>query len=1082
MGDNSRPSCLMQPVTLGDNTVEAQYEEITPYSAFKEIADNANGIAHATRHDGGPTQVGVLAYTKPITTRKAGEAEQRGHMLVYATETKFDLEMWKNCLRRVDPKKDASRSHLASVHGMGTSNATIGLGKPDYSGQCLLIRRTARDPSDPMAKLYPCDVKWQRFGRHANAQYAKKFNDPGTRATAQGDLLIYPDGRSDAKVPFMASSCGYGAYVPKSAKEYKEKMQLQFVAGTMEDLLDDSPFALNAETDPHPHDLCDGLIDAMHGTLDKLADLKGVSKTAMRASNVVLYYFFHVRDEICTTADGALTVGGKEAYKLLASQYLPHNCPTRELLAAKGAPLPDPTRLKVRFGANEVDFGEHWLLQNRFPRDANEEKGTLPFRPVSYSDMPLGVYEGEGFTVESYMVHPHALLRQEKHEPKVVVHSGSGLAIGSVDDFTRNSLFKNSPGITRCITAALDVHNKVMGPSSISHWLPKENSTSDGHALVTGLKRLVPEVHKWSEDEFAEIMDALKTIASIQAQLGGEIDDAESVAAKGGGAAAKAALLAKKKAELTRLNEEAKKKFKEDKEAWTEHNPNATRSERCEKLYELSCRAGGNPLRRVLCALGYMLCTGHGITHVVVVHNDDLAVDKPKTSIMGQSATMLKVMARLPRLNKEIALAEIKKMADWRAADLAVAKAAEKAAKEKAAAERAAAEEERRVGREKKAKDTASKAKADTNKRMKEAGCLPRSDGSDTVVFWSIKSRSKGEVEVGRFMKKDAEAQLRAGTLILERGAGKGKAFIFAGADPRKGTLFKGKSPQTEIVVNPDQGAVAAAMEAAAKSRVPPARARRRSSGDGAGSSTEPPGAAAANPEGRAKVGGSGAAMDVDSAEVVPQPELKELGVRLDDDDEFSFYVFDTQPEYVNKLLRGHSNQVIMPFIAATRSVPRIVECFSEEGGLEMVIGKAQRCRLRVVPVLCAYNGSKRAQTAMPVDVTMHNGVKLVTVYLDVEHAPHGGSPDIVKGGDTYIYWVAAKVSLTASEEYARALAGGNPVKTKEVQMAIFGQMCMPAENKVANQFKVASIDLAGESFSRKRKAPGDDAGGSSSV
>ena len=42
--------------------------------------------------------------------------------------------------------------------------------------------------------------------------------------------------------------------------------------------------------------------------------------------------------------------------------------------------------------------------------------------------------------------------------------------------------------------------------------------------------------------------------------------------------------------------------------------------------------------------------------------------------------------------------------------------------------------------------------------------------------------------------------------------------------------------------------------------------------------------------------------------------------------------------------------------------------------------------------------------------------------------------------------------------------------------------MCMPAENKVANQFKVASIDLAGESFSRKRKAPGDDAGGSSSV
>ena len=787
----------MQPVTLGENTVEAQYEELTPYSAFKEITDNANGIAHATRHDGGPSQVGVLAYMKEVTMRKSGEPDKPSRMLVYVTETKYDLGMWKDSLRRVNPQKDTNRTHLASVHGMGTSNAAIGLGKPDYSGQSILLRRTARDPSDPMSKLYPCDVKWQRFGTHANERYAQKYDDPGTRGSIQGDLLIYPDGRSDAKVPYMASSCGYGAYVPKNTTEYKA-LQRKFVEETMDDLLDDSPFAFNASADPHSNDLCDGLVEAMHEALDKMADLKGVSKTAMRASNAVLYFFFDVRDEIYTTADGALTVSGDEVHGKLASQYLPHKCPTRELLESKGAPLPDPTRLKVRFGAHEVDFGEHWLFQKRFPLDANEDKGALPYQPVSYADMPLGVYEGEGFTVESYMVHPHALLRQEKHDPKVVVHSGAGLAIGSVDDFTRNSLFKNSPRITGCITAALDLHNNLMGPNSITNWLPSGTSDGERHALVTGLRGLVPFGHGWSDEEFAEIMDGLKTIVNIQTQLGSD-------------------------------NEAAKKKFKESGDAWKAANPNATRLDKGAKFYELGCRAGGNPLRRVLCALGYMLCTGHGITHVVVVHNDDLAVDKPKTSIMGESATMLKVVAALPRLSKEIALAEIKKMADWRAADLAAAKAAEKAAKEKAAAEKAAAEEERRVGREKKAKDTASKVKTDTNKRMKEAGCLPRADGADTVIFWSVKSKSKSEMEVGRFMKRDAEAQLRAGTLILEKGAGKGKAFIFAGADPRKGILFKGKSPHTEIVVNPDQSAVAAALAAAAKSRIPPARASRRS-------------------------------------------------------------------------------------------------------------------------------------------------------------------------------------------------------------------------------------------------------------
>jgi len=1039
MGDDSRPSCIMQPVTLGENTVEAQYEELTPYSAFKEITDNANGIAHATRHNGGPSQVGVLAYTKTVTTRKLGEPAKQGQMLVYATETEYDLGMWKDSLRRINPEKGADRTHLASVHGMGTSNATIGLGKKDYSGQCIILRRTARKPSDPMAKLYPCDVKWQRFGTHANECYAKKHNDPGTRGSIQGDLVIYPDARLDAKVKFMASSCGYGNYVPKTTLEYKESIQQEHVKETKGALLDDSPFAFNAEEDAHQNDLCDGLIEAMHEALDNLADLKGVSKTAMRASNVVLYFFFHLRDEIYTTADGALVVSGDEVHGKLASQYLSHKCPTRELLETKGAPLPDPTRLKVRYGAHEVDFGEHWLLQKRFPLDANEDKGALPLQPVSYAGMPLGVYEGDGFTVESYMVHPHALLRQEKHEPKVVVHSGSGLAIGSVDDFTRNSLFKNSPHITGCITAALDLHNKLMGPNSITNWLPSAN-THGHHALEVGLRSLVPYGEDWSEEEFAETMDALKTIVNIQTQLGSD-------------------------------NEKAKKKFQEAKDAWTNANPNATRLDKCAKFYELSCRAGGNPLRRVLCALGYMLCTGHGLTHVVVVHNDDLAVDKPKTSIMGESATMMKVMATLPRLNKEVALAEIKKLADWRAADLAAAKAAELAAKEKAAAEKAAADEERRVGREKKAREAAGKVKADTNKRMKEAGCLPRADGPDTVVFWSVKSNSKQETDVGRFMRRDAEAQLRAGTLILEKGAGKGKAFIFSGADPRKGILFKGKSPHTEIIVNPDQSAVAAALARAAKSRVPPARASRRSSGGGASSSAAPTPSAAAGAE------ASAAPMDVDEAGVVSPPELKELGTRFNDDYKFSFYVFDTQPEYVTKLLRGERHHVVTPFVAAVRPMPRIMECFSDEGGLEMIIGKSQRCRLRIVPVLCAFNGKKRVQVAMPAEVTMHDGVKLVTVYLDVEHVPLGASPDITKGDEnTKISWVAARVALAMSEEYSRTLTGAKDEKSKDIQLAIVGQMCMPAPaaGADANQAKVASIDLVGAS--RKRKAPGDDA------
>ena len=151
----------------------------------------------------------------------------------------------------------------------------------------------------------------------------------------------------------------------------------------------------------------------------------------------------------------------------------------------------------------------------------------------------------------------------------------------------------------------------------------------------------------------------------------------------------------------------------------------------------------------------------------------------------------------------------------------------------------------------------------------------------------------------------------------------------------------------------------------------------------------------------------------------------------------------------------------------------------SDEGGLEIIIGKSQRCRLRVVPVLCAFNGKKRSQVAMPAEVTMHDDVKLVTVYLDVEHAPLGGSSDITKGDtNTYISWVAAKVALAMSEEYARTLAGAKDEKSKDIQLAIVGQMCVPDPGAVpdANQAKVASIDLVGQPLSRKRKAPGDDA------
>lgn len=947
---------LAEGVRLGLNTAATQRPEITPQAAAREIPDNLIGIsAGMTRL---PTSVGVpmVAFVQNITTRK-GETLKDGRMMTVATQTPFLAETFKRHLSVVEPKANGKLSHQSQVHGMGTSNATIALGHSDCSGQSLIICRTARAAGDPVALTgYPVKVKALRYGRHANEMYCQETGNTG-RATLQGDLMIYPDTRPGGvcKVPYVGSFVGYSdesVPEPETARAFLPYLN-KFSHPTQFSLLDDSKWALD-ESQPVPaSDLCDELLTDVHAALQRLASSSGQSYEDVLASDAVVYFFWDLRDEV-QERDGVILVDGVALHEKMADSYLPHNSPTREvLLSEKKVHMPDPTRTHMTFGANLVDFEEgHWLLQ---------QLAAGELCPVSYEHgygKDKRVFLGKDFAVESYTCKPNELLKATDKDSVVVLHMRSGLAVGDKNAYLNGHVVKSTCQ-DGCVDAkrALDLY---MRRQSLQEWPSKEGGK--GNEFDRNFINLVPHTAPWDDDELKEVKDALAGLIGIYAS------NAKM------GPQTRVAALANAKVQSA---------------AWAADNPTASVLEKAEKDYEFHCRHGGAKLQTALKQVGYM-SSGCGIVHMVTVFATDLPVDKSKDSILGETATALRICEELPRRNQAIMQGRYKELADWHAASLAeeereAREANDRRQREKAErlAQRNADREGARKLKEMQAQASKVKEQAFKTKRMKAIGCCAKwVRGGEEVHFVSQHAIAGRKDDVVMVMDPaEAQRQLRAGTLRMSKGRGKGIFFIFKGR-AEKGTLFTEKhGTATEIIVN--------------QSPPPP-----------------PP------PPPPTTTTGGGTLDTGDYPRPPPEPEYCWLSKTFESGLEFKFAVPSAccSDAYKAQLIGTAFNPALAAFAAAVESVQRVADCFQEGGGMPLVQPSNQLTRLRVVPVVRPDDGP-----ALPANQheIVDDSIKVCTVFVDVL-TQTGAQTDGNVPKELAIAHLAYKIARSVASAYNR--------------------------------------------------------------
>jgi len=922
-----------QPVRLGVQTAVAQYDEITPLAAMREIPDNVMGISAGMT---GVPRKGVpfVADIQEVVTRSGEEAPRTERMLRIACGTRFSQAQYDTFLAVINPKGDDP--HIAQVHAMGTSNATIALGKSDCSGQSLVVARWARAEDDPARPCYPVKMKAQRYGGHANVRYAEE--NPGTtgRATVPGDFMVYRDPRT-GKFPFMGAFVASNgqATEPTTTRAFKSQVLSDgnIVNATRQTLLDDSKWArdYDKEEGELPEDQCDGLISDVHDVLKRLAQASGQSYDEVFEGDSVVYFFWGLRDEV-QERDGAIFVDGVAMHEWMADAYLPIVSPTRAVLKElKGLQMPNPLRTQMVFGNREVDFTAHWLT------DA-VARGDLV--PVSYREGQgdrQRVFMADGFAVESYTCQATELLKGRAKDSAVVVHMRSGLAVGDRNAYL-NGRVVNSVHHGTCAEAARDMR-VFMEKHSLGQWPSK----SGENLLDRSFAALVPGSRPWTEEESETFNDAITGLVSIQSG-NAKLTDAQRDAA-----AAKA---------------------KADYDAWCAGAPNASDQKKAEKEYEFACRAGGAALQTALKQVGY-IASGRASVHIVTVFTDNLAVDKSKVSILGESGFALRVCEELPRRDLEIMLQRYEQISGWHAEHLAEEKRQEEAERKERERKEAEEAEERRQGQQalREKKEAAKKKQAQREhaakiSRMNRVGCCPqRVPGRDEVRFMSLNASGTSTTAVAWLDPTDAEEQLRAGTLKMVSGRGKGQFFIFSGSRPQQGRLFNlTGSAGTEIVVNPNP---------------PPAAA----------AAGPPPGAARATARGAQRPEEAAATALVAAAAAPPEPEpaYRILTKTVDDGTQFAFAVPSEgcTDEFVADVTGTRHNPTLARFIAGVRAVKRLEECFGEKGGLPLMHASGERTRLRIVPVLRTERGPPLpAAQAQMIDEA--GGFKLWTIFMDV--------------------------------------------------------------------------------------------------
>ena len=994
---HSRSGPTPEPVTLGLNTVNAQYGEITPWAAFREIPDNVLGVS-AKMGASADVPVPMIAYIDDITSHKGVASAQHGRMLTVAAMTAFKQGEFKDLFRHIQPKADGEFTHANQVHGQGTSNATIGLGGDDFSGQSLVLRRAARSHKDPVRQCYPVRVSVQRFGTHANAIYSRQNPETERRACIQGDLMVYPDNRKDCKFPYSGSFVAYSEHCePSTARAYKAEVLNACAHATQASLLDDSKWACDADTPPHAFDLCDELLGDVHDALKRLADMTGKPYSDVLASDSVVYFFWNLRDEV-RVENGTVYVDQVPAHERLANSYLPHNSPTRAVLKDI-SPIPDVMGTSILIGKDQVRFDHHWVC-------AKVDAGELV--PVSYKNgegPAKRVYRGTGFTVESYVPPAPNFLVVDKEVATVVLHMQGGLAIGDLGGYARGEVIKNGRHYIECHegTKALDEH---MGRQSLTQWLSAEGTSArgEGNRFDKGFRKLVPATGRWSDQETREVREAVNGLISMHAKntaTGSKMTSAQK--------------------------EQAKKSTQAEYDAWNLDNPSATRHEKDERHYELKCRAGGIHLQTALSQIAYMI-TGRGVVHLVTIYADDVVVDKSKTSILVETRTAVLVCETLPRLNKEIMLARAAQLSEWRAADIKAAEDEKRLRAQQKEREREDARAEREAAADAHRKLRAQEARKAVVARMKAIGCCPKFiKGGTDVEFNSSPLAGKVGEMVALVVKQDyAQHMLRLGKLVMTRGRGKGKAMIFSG-DPTKGVLFTSRRGSgTEIIVNPTQPSTAADVVSTALeplAAVPAtARAHWRTRAPAAAAAA----AAAADAPLAEDDDGSVPVPVLDAVEVPEsdpkRDDLDHLTKNLSNGRAFTFAVPRcASGAYVAELCSDTYDEALLAFVRAATLSPRMVECFRPTGGLPMTLSRDRVAKVQIIAVI---HDNTNRKHPFPYTTSVHTMddqcTRLVTIYIDVMNVVSQRPPGLTRPLATA--WLAHTIADEAANKYAKGL------------------------------------------------------------
>jgi len=1018
-----RAAPVAECVRLGLNTATAQRDEITAKAAMREIPDNLQSLAADMEAPRGCQGVPLVANVETTWTRK-GDAEPREvELLTIYCETEFASDAFKRHLVVVDPRHDGQQSHIAQVHGMGTSNAAIGLGPADCSGQCLIISRVARAADDPVRSCYPVKMSALRYGAHANDVYYAENGKTG-RATVQGDLMVYPDPRPDAKCPYAAAFVGYdeknAVAEPTSAATFKPYLNT-FAEATQNSLLDDSKWALDPDPSVSggPADLCDSLLDDVHADLKRVAELTGRAYEEVLATSCVIYKFWGLRDEI-RQVSGAICVDGAPFHETLADAYLPNNAPTREVMQEQlGVRMPDPTRAHMVFGDQVVDFKSgHWLQRAL-------AEGTLS--PVCFGSNfghgPKGrvwLSENKTLAVEAYMAMPSELFKEGVKDSSVSVHMRSGLAIGGRNDYANGRVVRTV--LQERIAEGTRKLIGLFGRGSFKSW---------SSALHQYLGDIVPHTKPWTLEEATMLGGAFKDLSDLY----------ESNAKHCATQAAKTAAKAKASAEYDR---------------WLAGAPDSTPFERSWHKFWAFSKAGGNEFKTAISQIGYLIA-GCGIHYVVTVLDPDLPVDKSKTTILGEAAAAIELCEALPRLNAQILLKLCNVVKGWKEDELAERERAEREAREqrqREAALRAAriAQGALALGREEEQERKKQAAKEQHAKvsRMTNLGCCPqRIPGNQTTIrFVALVVQPDGNKKtetVAILDKGTALSQLRAGTLKITQGPGQGRYFIFKGR-PATGGLFNSRGGvDTEVVEN----------------HAPPA----------------PP---AAPPAAVPNVSFCGEGPNPQRAPEAPaEPQYGWLTKRLSDGTEFAFAVplASCTDEYVMQLQGTAFDPKIEAFVSGVRAHPDIADCFTrEEGWLPLMQPGGVPTQLRIVPVLRPADGSR-----MPAAWSERGSdgiAQIWTVFMNVEREAHQNVTANSKVPEEMREaFMGYKIARAAVKAYLTAVGGG-VAPDRNYEDAVMGVLLSgsfrSSEFPVAHKVISANLDQCGVAASclGKRKAP----------